>query len=53
MIKYCVVENASMGDYIYGKVVRIVDGAKGPVCEVDSGNVSFDLKDAIKPKNKA
>ena len=49
-----VVENASTGDDICGKVFMIVGGAggaKGPVGE--SGDDSFDQEDAIKPKNKA
>ena len=50
VIEFRVVENASMGDNIYGKVVGILCGAWGPVGESD--NDSFDREDAIKPKNQ-
>ena len=56
MIKYRVMQNASMGDDIYGKVVQIIGGigrARGTVGETDSGDDSSDLEDAIKPKDKA
>ena len=51
MIECHVVEDASTGDDIFGKVVGIVSGVRGPVGE--SGNYSSDQEDAIKPKNKA
>ena len=47
-------ENPSMRDDICDKVVRIVGragGEKEPVGESDDD--SFDLEDAIKPKNKS
>ena len=47
------VENASRGDDICGKVVGIVGGAggtRGPLGE--SGNDSSDREDAIKPKKQ-
>ena len=48
------VENASTGDNICGKVVTIIGGAggaRGPMGE--TGDNSSDREDAIKPKNKA
>ena len=50
------VENASTGKDICGKVVEIVDGAggaRGPVGVVDSDKNSSNLEDVIKPKSKA
>ena len=52
-MKFRVVENASTGDDIFGKVVGIVDGAggaKGPGGE--SGDDSSDREEAIKPKKQ-
>ena len=49
-----VVENASTGDDICGKLVEIVGGAGGIRGLMgESGDDSSDLEDAIKPKNKA
>ena len=53
MMKCRVVETTSTGDNLFGKVVRTVDGARGPVGEVDSGDESSNPEDVIKPKNKA
>ena len=53
MIECRVVKNASTGDDICGKVVRIVsgaDGARGPGGK--SGDDSSDQEDAIKPKKQ-
>ena len=51
VMEFCVVENASTGDDICGKVVGIVGGAggaRGPVGE--SGDNSSDREDVINPK---
>ena len=53
MIEYHVVENASTGEDICGKVVGIVGrvgGARGPGGE--SGDDSSDREEAIKPKKQ-
>ena len=56
VIECHVIENASTGGDIYGKVVGTISnvgGARGLVSGVNSGNNSFDPKDAIRPKNMA
>ena len=54
MIECRVVENASTGDNICGKVIRIIGGAGGARGLVaESGNDSSDREDASKPKKKA
>ena len=53
MIECRVVENASTGDNICGKVIRIISGAGGARGLVaESGNDSSDREDASKPKKK-
>ena len=56
VIEFRIVENASIGGDICGKVVGIVGRAgeaRGSIGRVDSGDESFDPKDDIRSKNKA
>ena len=59
IMECCVIENASIGGGIYGKVVKASGGvggegeARGSISGANSANDSLNREDAIKPKNRA